>query len=86
MARKTGKKTYTEDEVLRSLSKKNDSRLFPNRRMIEVLSDTVVNKKGDIVPNPAKRFDLGNNSWSKIDFLVKYRNYSLVRVGVFSKN
>ena len=80
------RKSYSTDEVLKALGKKNDVRVFPFRGVVEILSNTIVNKKGEIVPNPRKRYDLGNGSWGKIDFLVKQRDYSTVKVENFSKS
>jgi hypothetical protein len=67
------------DEVLRSLSKKHDCRI--QGREIKILTDKVFNKKTQKEEdNPFKRFDLGNGSWGKIDFLVNYCGYHVVRV------
>lgn len=70
MARK-----HNEDELLRSLSKKNDVRIYPHHKQIKILSEKVY-KKGESIDNPKKRHDLGNNSWGKIDFLINYKGYT----------
>lgn len=56
------RKNHSEDEVLRSLSRKGSVSI--NRREKTV---NVTNNKGD----------LGNGSWGKISFLVKYCGYVL---------
>lgn len=70
MARK-----YQLDEVLRSLSKKRDCKVFSNR--IEVLNGE----------NPKAHLnnDLGKGSWGKIDYLRKVYGFKQMHVGEFSK-
>lgn len=67
MARK-----HNLDEVLRSLGKKHDVRVYPNKGDIEVLNGA------------DKTNDLGNKSWGKIDFLCNYCGYSWYKVSKFS--
>ena len=63
------KKKHDIKEVLDSLSKKRDIRI--EGYLIKILKDKVYNKRTDSVErNPAKRFDLGNGSWGKIDYLT----------------
>ena len=57
------RKNYSEDEVLRSLSKKNSINI--NR----VSKTLTVNTTGD----------LGNGSWGKIDFLTNYCGYHTIK-------
>lgn len=54
-------KYLTEDEVLKSLSRKKDV----------MIKDRVIT----INKSVSKKNDLGNKSYSKIDFLVKQCNY-----------
>ncbi|MGJ7024991.1 hypothetical protein [Petrimonas sulfuriphila] len=53
------RKNYSIDEVLRTLGKKNDCSITTNKEIF------VLNGKD-------RKNDLGNGSWGKIDFLVKY--------------
>ena len=77
MARK-----HNEDEVLRTLRIKNDVRIVNGE--IHILKDTVWNtKEQKITTNPKKRFDLGNGSWGKIDYLVKQCGYRQIFVSEF---
>jgi len=79
MARK-----HHEDEVLRSLRKKNDVRIESN--CISILKDEVWNKDKDCLePNPRKKWDLGNGSWGKLDFLKNHCDYYIVQVADFNK-
>ena len=71
MARK-----HNLDEVLRSLSKKRDCKIFRNR--IEVLNGE--NNKYTLSN------DLGNGSWGKISYLCKIHGFWQMYVGEFSKN
>ena len=61
------------EEVLKSLSKKNDVRVLTNGT-IEVLNQ--FSKK--------RHNDLGNSSWGKIDYLVKVFKFTLLQVSDFS--
>jgi hypothetical protein len=73
------KQKYKVDEVLRHLSKKNDV-LVENRKIL-ILKDEIFDvKQGIKIPNPKKKFDLGNGSWGKIDFLVNHNGYTLCNV------
>jgi hypothetical protein len=77
MARK-----HNEDEVLRAFRIKNDVRIVNGE--IQVLKDTVWStKEQKTVTNPKKHFDLGNGSWGKIDYLVKYCGYRQIFVSEF---
>lgn len=77
MARK-----HKMDEVLRTLGQKQDCRI--NNGQISILTDNVFdNKTGESKPNQKKKYDLGNGSWGKIDFLVHYCGYSKVFVNNF---
>ena len=78
------RKNYSVDEVIRKLHKKNDVKVF-NDGTIQVLSDTIIDKKGDKIPNPRKRNDLGNGSWGKISFLVNYKGYVVIKVETFTR-
>ena len=71
------------DEVLKELSRKNDVRV--SGTVVMVLSDKIVDKKGNTIDNPQKRNDLGNGSWGRIDYLVNHCGYGIVRVPQFSK-
>lgn len=75
-------KERSESVVLTQLSRKNDIRV-DQTNTIKILSDKVINKDGEVVDNPKKRFDLGNKSWGKIDFLVNHCGYSRVNVDSF---
>lgn len=66
---KKARKLHNEDEVIRSLSSKNDIRI--SKKIIEILI------------GPKRKGDLGNKSWGKIDFLTNYCGYSIVKVKTF---
>ena len=74
------KRKHSVDEVLKSLSKKNDVKVVGNS--IQVLK-AIVTKDGKDVENPTYQGDLGNGSWGKIDFL-KSQGYSFIFVGNFN--
>ena len=77
MARK-----HNEDEVLRALRSKSDVRIVNGE--VQVLKDTVWNtKEQKTVVNHKKHFDLGNGSWGKISFLIKYCGYRQIFVSEF---
>lgn len=77
MARK-----HSQDEVLKSLRYKNDVRIEENS--ILILKDEIYSKeKQCMIPNPKKKWDLGNSSWGKISYLVNYCGYYTVSVGNF---
>ena len=79
MARK-----HNLDEVLRTLARKNDIRVNSETKTIRILSDYVWNRKtGKDIINPKKKFDLGNGSWGKIDFLINYCDFGLYHVNEF---
>lgn len=77
------RKHYSEDEVIRVLSRKNDIRVNSFKKEIQILSNKIFTQRGDIIDNPAKKFDLGNGSWGKIDYLVKVHNYHTCKVSKF---
>jgi hypothetical protein len=60
---------HTEDEVLKSLSKKHDVKI--NRITKEIY---ILNGKSS-KPQFQKSDDLGNSSWGKIDYLTKHCGY-----------
>ena len=72
------RKNYKIDEVLRSLSKKNDIRILGST--ICMLTDKVVDDKVESINNPIKLHDLGNGSWGKIGFLQNYCGYKIAKV------
>lgn len=72
------RKNYTIDEACAGLSKKNDVRI--NGSVIEILTDKITTKEGNVIDNPKKRNDIGNGSWGKIDYLTKYCGFVLIRV------
>lgn len=79
MARK-----HNMEEVLKSLRFKNDCKCIEST--IYILTDKVWSKdKGSYITNPLKKFDLGNSSWGKIDYLTKYCGYTMVKVAEFPK-
>ena len=67
------RKDYSVDEVLRSLSRKNDCRINPNNKHVFVLGRTSIRKS----------HDLGNGSWGKIDYLKNYCGYTVSFVDEF---
>src|SRR5512133_1607272 len=70
------RKLYTADEVLRSLSRKNDCQISTHHRIIQILQ-------------PRQYNDLGNGSWGKIDFLTNVKNnqpYEILYVKKFLKD
>lgn len=72
---KTRKKGYSFDGVLQSLARKSDCMVLPNRSEILILSDT----------NHSKKYDLGNGSWGKMDYLLHYYGFRLVVVDSFDE-
>ena len=68
------------NEVLRTLSRKNDIRIFSNR--IQILTDKICMEDVEI-DNPRKKHDLGIGSWGKIDFLTNYHGYYINYVEKF---
>lgn len=71
------------DEVLKELSRKNDVRV--SGTVVMVLSDKVIDNKGNTIDNPQKKNDLGNGSWGRIDYLVNHCGYGIVKVAQFIK-
>ena len=70
------KTKYNEQNVIISLKKKKDIRIWDNN--IEILLNKVFdNRTMSKIVNPAKSFDLGNGSWGKIDYLIKEHGYFL---------
>lgn len=67
------KSKYEVDRVIRSLNKKSDVLIVD--KTIYVLSDKAKNRSND----------LGNTSLGKIDFLVNYHNFVILRVDEFPK-
>lgn len=75
-------KSHTEQGVLASLRKKNDVRVIGSE--IQILKDKVFNKKINMIDdNPLKKWDLGNGSWGKIDYLVQNFGYRMIYVSNF---
>lgn len=70
------RKHYTVDEVIKFLSKRRDCRCNPKTKVIEVLRSNG--------SNPPRTNDLGNKSWGRIDFLVKYNDWTQIYVQRFS--
>ena len=66
---------HSQDEVVRSLSRKRDCRIDTSRKTIEVLN-------GEDKKQP-KQGDLGNGSWGKIDFLCNHCGYRWFFVSTF---
>lgn len=56
------RKNHSEEEVLRSLNKKNSVN---------------INRSSKVVTVSTNQGDLGNGSWGKIDFLTKVCGYRL---------
>lgn len=75
------RKLHSEDEVIRSLSKKQDIRIDSDEKIIRIISK--YDEKGN--PNKALKNDLGNGSWGKIDFLQHYCKYYVMKVHSFGK-
>ena len=76
---------YTStQEVVKILNIKKDLS-FEKNNVIEVLKNTVFDKNRMIrIPNPNKKFDLGNKSWGKIEFL-RNQGYRIRYVPQFTK-
>lgn len=85
------RKRYNEEEVLRSLSSKNDCLIDRNHqsdgtaiKTISIIKSKIYDKDKDcMIPNPHCKNDLGNGSWGKIDFLTKVCGYSIIYVKSF---
>ncbi len=63
----TYKNKFDEKKLAEMLNKKKDCRVDVSSRTIRVASLS------------SRSNDLGNKSWGKIDFLVHYKGYVLVR-------
>ena len=72
------RKKHQEDDVLYSLSRKNDCKVFKHRNIIEVLNGL------SIKPRYQLSNDLGNGSWGKIDFLCNHHGYRQMFVAEFA--
>ena len=71
-------KKHTEQSCIDSLKKKNDIRIFPNKKLIVILENKIFSQKTlELINNPKKQNDLGNKSQGKISFLCNYLNYYL---------
>jgi methyl coenzyme M reductase subunit D len=67
---------HTEQNVIQSLSKKVDCTINVGEKRIGIKPDKIFNHKtGKYEINTTKKFDLGNGSLGKIDFLVNHCNY-----------
>lgn len=64
------RKNYQIDEVLRSLTKKNDCM---------IMSDITVR----VLTGSGRKNDLGNGSWGKIDYLTNHCGFTLIRTSKF---
>lgn len=62
------RKSYTTDEVLKSLNRNRDIKVNVNRKVIQVLRDNNT---------------VGNGSWGKIDFLVNFNGWRSMLVNDF---
>ena len=62
-----------EISALKSLSRKQDIRITPHSKKIILLSSD----------SRYKRNDLGGGSYGKIDYLVNYRGYKILKVEKF---
>jgi hypothetical protein len=71
MARK-----HSVDEVLEALKKKKDCKINSQEKIISVLQNKAHGKTND----------LGNKSWGKIDFLVNYCGYTLLKCDKLENN
>lgn len=72
---------YTVDEAVKTLSKKSDLQIRSDRMHIYMLADKLADGK----PNPFKKGDVGIRSLGKIDFLIHYKGYRLIKVYDFKK-
>lgn len=80
------RKKHRLEEVLRALSLKNDVYVDVVNKTTYVLKDTVYVPEKDItIVNPLKKFDLGNSSWGKIDYLKNVHGFSYYFVNEFKK-
>ena len=70
------KNSYTVDEVLASLSRKNDVKVDRTQKIVYIL-----NGKNKKYP---KKDDLGIRTLGKIDFLVNYMGYVRSHVSEFN--
>jgi hypothetical protein len=64
-------------EVIKSLRKKHDIKIFEHQNKIILLRNFIVTKEALIIHNPHKKFDLGNKSYGKIDFLVNHCGFHI---------
>lgn len=75
------RKNFRVDEVIRTLSRKRDCKIDADNNKIFILS----NDLEDGSPNTNKSNDLGNGSWAKIGFLVRYNGWKIEYVDKFKK-
>jgi hypothetical protein len=78
-------KDYNEDEVCKTLSRKHDIKIDQSNKKIEILNGKLTYDNHGKLLTIIPKHDLGNTSLGKIDFLVNYRDYNIVRVPYFTK-
>ena len=75
-------KKYYSDKIVKQLNLKNDC--FIKGTKIYILNDFIYSEKAlKMIDNPEKRFDLGNRSQGKIDYLTKVHNFHLQYINTF---
>jgi len=80
------RKEHSIDEVLNSLNKKRDCKVDTENKVVEVLKLKVHDKNSlELIDNPKAKFDLGNGSWGKLDYLKNHMGYTILFVGQFLK-
>lgn len=67
---------YTVDEAVKRLKQKLDIKVDTNQKYIYILSNTLENG----APNHEKKHDVGIRTLGKIDFLVNYQGFRVIKV------
>lgn len=68
-------------DAIESLKDKKDCNIDANNKIIYILASKVFDiKKQETIDNPSKKYDLGNGSWSKIDYLIKQHGFTIAYV------
>ena len=79
-------KSHNYLQVLSDLERKNDIKIFSTRHKIFILCDQIYSeKKEKYIINPNKKFDLGNKSFGKIDFLITCFYFHIIYVTDFER-
>lgn len=75
-------KKHIYSDVINSLRKKRDVKVYKHQKKICILSNFIIiqdkkTKKSIQVLNSDKKFDIGNKTLSKIDYLVNHCHFHI---------